>query len=61
MANAYKRGVRLQLTVSPQAAKAVDALLDAGLYGRSRAEVVQRLLYAQIRQVFGPPALKARK
>lgn len=54
--NAYKRGVRLSLTVSPQVSKYLDKLVAAGVFGRNRAEVAQRLLYAQIREtqeVFG--------
>lgn len=46
--NAYKRGVRISLTVSPQVSGALDHLLVLGLYGRTRAEVAQRLLYAQV-------------
>jgi len=51
MKNAYKRGVRLSLTISPQVSKALDHLLAIGLHGRTRAEVAQRLLYAEVREV----------
>lgn len=50
MKNAYKRGVRLSLTVSPQVSRYLDDLLRTGVYGRTRAEVAQRLLYAQVRE-----------
>jgi hypothetical protein len=43
--NACRRGVRLALTVSPVVSEAIDNLLATGLFGRSRAEVAQRLLY----------------
>jgi hypothetical protein len=43
--SAYRRGVRLALTVSPIVSEAIDNLLATGLFGRSRAEVAQRLLY----------------
>jgi len=36
--------VRLSCTTSPQVGEAVEALLWSGLYGRTRAEVVERLL-----------------
>lgn len=49
--NAYKRGVRLSLTVSPQVSRYIDRLARTGLHGRNRAEVAQRLLYAQVREI----------
>lgn len=48
--NAYRKGVRLALTISPRANKAIDELLATGLYGRSRAEVAQRFVYQGLRE-----------
>lgn len=46
---AYQRGVRLSLTVSPKAAKMLRQMLATGLWGRSQAEVAQRLIYQGLR------------
>lgn len=47
---AYRRGVRLDITIAPKASKAIDRLLASGLYGLSRAEVAQRFVYAGLRE-----------
>ena len=46
---AYRRGIRLAITVAPAVSNLLDDLLATGLYGRSRAEVAQRGLYAWLR------------
>lgn len=46
---AYKKGVKLSLTVSPVVSDVINKFLATGLYGRSRSEVAQRLLYDKIR------------
>lgn len=43
------RRVRLALTISTPASSMLDELLRTGLYGRTRAEVAQRLLYLALR------------
>jgi hypothetical protein len=52
--NAYRRGVRLSLTVSPQASEAIDALVATGYHGLNRAQCAQRLLYERLRDVLPP-------
>ena len=47
--NAYRRGVRIAITIAPKAAKALDRLLATGLYGRTRAGVAQRFVYEGLR------------
>lgn len=49
-APAYKRGVRLGVTISPKASLAIDELLTFGLHGSSRAEIAQRFIYAGLRE-----------
>lgn len=49
---------RLSCTTSPQVAEALDALLWTGLWGRTRAEVVERLLCHAIQSVAPPELLK---
>ena len=44
-APAYRKGVRLAITVAPKASADLDRLLATGLFGRSRAEVAQRFIY----------------
>lgn len=52
---AYRRGVRLAVTISPQCSAMIDELLATGLYGiDGRAGVAQRLIYAQLRVLLGP-------
>ena len=46
---AYDRGVRIAITVAPRVSAMVDDLLATGLFGRTRAEVVQRGFYAFLR------------
>lgn len=60
MINAYKRGVRITVTISPKASAAIDRLLALGLYGRSRAAVVQEFIYLGLRQALPPVRLKVR-
>lgn len=47
--NAYRRGVRIELTISPQVSAMLDRLLAIGLFGRNRAHVAQGLLYRALR------------
>jgi hypothetical protein len=48
---AYRRGVRLCLTISPQASAMLDELLASGLYGiNGRAGVAQELIYRALRE-----------
>lgn len=58
--NAYRKGVRLALTISPQVSRAIDKLLATGLYGRSRAEVAQRFVYDRLRELEPPLKLRPR-
>jgi hypothetical protein len=46
---AYRKGVRLSITIAPKASAMLDELLATGLFGRSRAEVAQRFVYAGLR------------
>lgn len=55
MKHAYKRGVRLQVTLSPQASKMIDKLLSTGLFGiHGRAGVAQELIYRGLREIEKP-------
>lgn len=48
--NAYKKGIRLALTISPQASAMIDDLLKSGLWGvHGRAGVAQELIYRGLR------------
>jgi hypothetical protein len=47
--NAYRRGVRLTVTISPIASQAIDALLATGLWGPTRAAVAQEMIYRCLR------------
>lgn len=62
--NAYRKGVRLSLTVSPQVSDMLDELLSTGLFGLNRAKVAQRLLdralLADDVERFAPKAQAAR-
>jgi hypothetical protein len=40
---------RIAITVTPQVAQALDALLNTGLFGFSRADVARRLVDAGVR------------
>lgn len=46
---AYKKGVRVQATIAPVVSQDIDDLLSTGLFGRSRAEVLQRFIYDGVR------------
>jgi len=39
-----KRAVRISIAITPQMDDAIDALLATGLFGRSRADLVHRLV-----------------
>lgn len=43
--SAYRKGVRLAVTIAPRCSQSIDDLLETGLFGRSRAEVAQRMIY----------------
>ena len=58
MKNAYKKGVRLSLTISPQVDKVLLKLLRGGLHGRTKSEVAQRLLYLAVRDQMPPLVLR---
>lgn len=47
--SAYRRGVRVTVTIAPKAAAALDVLLATGLFGRSRAGVAQEGIYRMLR------------
>ena len=48
---AYRKGVRLALTISPQASEMINQLLATGLFGvHGRASVAQELIYRGLRQ-----------
>lgn len=49
MSAAYRKGVRLSITIAPKASTMLDELLATGLFGRSRAEVAQRFVYEGLR------------
>lgn len=51
--------VRLYCTTSPEVGEAVEALLWSGLWGRNRAEVVERLVCRAILEVVEPADLRA--
>lgn len=42
---------RMNVSLSDPASGAVDALLTTGLFGHSRTDVVQRLIYERLRQL----------
>ena len=46
------KGVRIMVTITPQAAEMVKYLLETGLWGRTNAEVAQRLIYRQLQEEF---------
>lgn len=46
---AYRRGIRIAVTLSPQAARQLVDMAASGLWGRTRAEVAQRLIYGGLR------------
>lgn len=48
--DAYRRGVALGTTVSPQAAELIDTLLATGLYGLNRSAFVREAVYAFLRE-----------
>lgn len=53
----YLKGIRLSLTISPQASKMIDDLLRTGLWGVSgRAGVAQELIYRGLREQLRPQA-----
>ena len=53
--SAYKKGVRLSLTISPVASKMIDKLLATGLFGiHGRAGVAQELIYRGLREELRP-------
>lgn len=55
---AYRKGVRLSLTISPQASTMIDELLATGLYGiHGRAGVAQELIYKALREHLGTDGL----
>jgi len=62
---AYRRGVRVQATVSPKASAMIDELLATGLFGLTRAEFLQRALYDFLQQEkvyrFAPRSLRAQR
>jgi len=58
---AYRRGVRLSLTISPQASAMLDELLATGLYGiNGRAGVAQEFIYRGLREQCEPIRLEPR-
>lgn len=61
--SAYRRGVRLTVTLSPIASRMIDRLLRSGLYGvRGRAGVAQELIYRGLRSELPPDhPLRARR
>lgn len=46
----YKKGKRVTATVAPIVSQDIDDLLETGLFGRSRAEVIQRFIYDGVRK-----------
>ena len=54
-----RRNARLSCTTSTQVGEAVEHLLWSGLWGNSRAAVVERLLCHAIRDVVASHALEA--
>lgn len=58
--SAYRKGVRLSLTISPQASKMIDDLLRSGLWGvHGRAGVAQELVYRGLREQLKAPRPEA--
>ncbi len=51
---AYRRGVRLTVTIAPKASAMIDTLLATGLHGHSRADVAKWFIYAGLREALGP-------
>lgn len=58
--NGGGRGVRLTVTLSPVADDLVTKLHRTGLYGMTRAAVVQGLLYEALRRADHPPTPPAK-
>jgi hypothetical protein len=52
-APAYRKGVRLSITIAPKASAMLDELLATGLYGRSKAAVAMWFVYAGLREALG--------
>ncbi len=50
MKSAYRKGVRVGATVAPIIRQDLDDLLETGLFGRTRAEIVQRFIYNGVRE-----------
>jgi hypothetical protein len=59
-ASANQRDVRLRVTISPQAARALDQLLATGLYGVDRQEAAQRLIYDRLQRFLPAEKLQPR-
>ncbi len=57
--DAYRKGRRVSATISPIALQDLNDLIETGLFGRTRAEVVQRFIYAGIRDAI--PFLRAQR
>ena len=53
------KSVRLSCTSTPQVREAIDSLLWSGLWGRTRAEVVERLVCHALLEVTAPADLQA--
>jgi hypothetical protein len=68
MTAAYRRGVRLTVTIAPKASAMIDTLLATGRHGHSRADVAKWFIYAGLREALGtdgplrqPPQTSAQK
>ena len=48
--NAYKKGVQVQATIAPIVSKDIDDLLSTGMFGMTRAEIIQRFIYDGVRK-----------
>jgi hypothetical protein len=51
---AYKKGVRVSVTIAPRASAMLDELLLTGLYGRNRAAIAQEFIYRGLREALEP-------
>lgn len=55
-----KRKPSIRWTPHPKVLRHIDALVKCGLYGRSRTDVVKRLVCAELVRVIGHPRFPLR-
>ena len=50
MFQGYKKGKRVSATIAPIVSDDIDDLVETGMFGRTRAEVIQRFIYDGVRR-----------